>query len=308
VLGLLSKESIASAAGVIAALFFFLGMVPAWRPGLRRHALARFSARSLPFLLLVVPYTAMTFSTDRDDPTSIARAMYSFGPHIGQNLWWLVARLAAPLGQGHGPTVPAAGHAGAALLLALALLALLRGRNETRFLIAWTAIALTPLALWRPELMVGRFTYMASAPFGVLLALAGARLAAGFSRLLPRRLPRPVPALALTVGVAAVLSTLTLRQSLERTREGETYRLLVATLREDYPALPAGSEVVLLDGIWPGPFHAVFLNSVADTLYGPGCVRIRNADGTVADRAPRRHDVIRILYRDGRLHAESNPD
>jgi hypothetical protein len=72
-------------------------------------------------------------------------------------------------------------------------------------------------------LLVGRFTYMASAPFGVLLALTGAQLAGGLSCRLPRAVPRPVPALALTLAAAAVFGALTMEQnSSARARESRT--------------------------------------------------------------------------------------
>jgi hypothetical protein len=309
VLGLLSKESVASAAGVITVLFFLLDRradLPPRPPSLKGREGGRggrFVLRIAPFWLLVAPYTVLTFVTDTDDPTGITRVMYSPGLHVGQNMWWFLARLAAPLENGHGPTVNLAGHAGAALLLGAAVLALVRGSNQVRFLVVWTAIALTPLALWLPELLLGRFTYMASAPFAILLALAGAWAVARVENVVPRALPRWAPA-AVLVGAAIVgLGLLTVEQNRERTREGETYRILVSALRRDYPNLPDGSAIVLEDGVWPGPFHAIFLNSVADTLYGPGRVQIRNAgpDDAVTGAA------LRLRYDHGSLVAVDVP-
>jgi hypothetical protein len=308
VLGLLSKESVASAAGVVTALFFFLGLVPAWKPGARWRSVRRVAVWCLPFWLLVLPYVVITFVNDRDDPTGVVRVMYTFGPRIGPNLWWFLARLAAPLEAGHGPAVSAAGHIGAALLLAAAVWLTLRGRNEERFLVAWTVIALTPLTLWRSDLLLGRFTYMACAPFAVLLALGGARAADVVARRLPRSVPRWAPAAGLILVSALILGTLTMGQDRERTREGEIYRLLVATLKNEYPALPQGSEIVLMDGVWRGPFHAIFLNSMADTLYGPGVVRIRNTDGSPAGVLPQQHEIIRLQYQGGALVSEAHAD
>jgi hypothetical protein len=290
ILGLLSKESVASAAGVITVLFFLLG----------RTDRTRFFLRIAPFWALVLPYALLTFRTNTDDPTGITQAMYSPGPHIGQNLWWFLARLAAPLEIGRGPTVTVAGHIGAAILVIAGLVVLLRGSAQARFLVLWTAIALTPLTLWLPALLVGRFTYMASAPFAVLLALAGAAAARRLSAALPRAVPRWAPAAALGAIAVLGLSVLTLEQNRERTREGESYRMLVATLRRDYPDLPSGSEVILEGGIWSGPFHAVFLNAVADTLYGPDRVRIRSAEPGAA-LPDRGRETLQLRYEGGAL-------
>jgi hypothetical protein len=305
ILGLLSKESVASAAGVITVLFLLLGVLPVWRDRTaRREAMIRFVRRIAPFWALVVPYTAFTFLTNTDDPTGVTQAMYSPGPHIGQNLWWLLARLAAPLEIGRGPTVTAAGHAGAALLLAGAVLLLIRGSNQARFLVLWTAIALTPLTLWRPELLVGRFTYMASAPFAILLALGGAAVVSWSAAVVPRAIPRWAVGAALVAVTMTGLGLLTLEQNRDRTREGDSYRILVSALRRDQPVLPEGSVVILEDGIWPGPFHAVFLNAVADTLYGPGNVQIRNADPGIAVPDLDVAASHRLRYEGGTLHVQ----
>lgn len=303
ILGLLSKESIASAAGVITVLFLLLDLLPAWRDrATRGDAVVRFVRRITPYWALVVPYTVFTFLTNTDDPTGVTQAMYTPGLHIGQNLWWLLARLAAPLEIGRGPTVTLVGHAGAALLLTGAILLLIRGSNQVRFLVLWTVIALLPLTLWRPELLVGRFTYMASAPFAILLALGGAAVASWIAAIVPRSAPRWMPGAVLVIVATAGFGVLTLEQNRDRTREGDSYRILVTALRRDEPELPSGSVVILEDGIWPGPFHAVFLNAVADTLYGPGNVHIRNADPSIAPSGLESIGSYRLRYEGGTLH------
>lgn len=299
-LALLSKESTASAAGVITVLCFLYVFLPERR-------LRRFLLDVLPFWALVIPYIAFTYLTDTDDPTGIITHMYFLGGHVGQNMWWFLARLAVPLRAGHGPDVSVVGHAGAALLLAGGALVLLRGPREGRLLVLWTGIALTPLALWRPELLLGRFTYQASAPFAILLALGGAWMVGRLR--LRARTPAGVGMAAapawlvggvLVLAAAALLGGLTVTQNRERTREGEDYRVLVMALRRELPALPPGSEVKLLDGIWTGPFHRLYLEAVADTLYGAGNVKLVNVD---PGDAPAAVDgvTIRLRYRDGRL-------
>lgn len=308
VLGLLSKESIVSAAGVVTALFLLLDLLPAWRDrARRREAAVRFLRRIAPYWALALPYTAFTFLTNTDDPTGVTHAMYAPGFHIGQNLWWMFARLAVPLEIGRGPTVTATGHAGAALLLAGAILLLIRGSNQARFLVLWTVIALTPLTLWQPELLVGRFTYMASAPFSILLALGGAAVVSWFFVAVPRFVPRWAPGAVVVAAAVLGFGLLTLEQNRDRTREGEIYRILVTALRRDEPDLPAGSTVLIEDGIWPGPFHAVFLNAVADTLYGPGKVHIRNADPAVAPSDVDAMGAYRLRYESGALHQPGSP-
>lgn len=292
-LALLAKESTASAAGVITVLFFLFVLLP-------RRRWRRFVLAALPFWALVLPYTAFTFVTNTDDPSGIVRRMYFPGPHVGQNMWWFLARLAAPLENGHGPYVSVAGHLGAAVLLIAALGILAWGSATTRFLVLWTGIALTPLAPWRPDLLLGRFTYQASAPFAILLALAGAWLVARAGDRLPGGAVVRLAGPALILAAVAVLGTLTIVQNRERTREGEMYRLLVRTLQREFPSLPPTSEVVLIDGPWTGPFHARYLQAVAETLYGPNNVRIVNVEpGTSPESSEGK--ALRMQYRHGLL-------
>lgn len=290
---LLTKESTASAAAVITVLCFLFVFLRGgdWR---------RFVAAVAPFWAVVIPYIAFTFITDRDDPTGIIQHMYFVGGHIGQNMWWFLARLAAPFELGQGPHVSRAGHIGAALLLVAGALVLLRGSMPARLLVLWTVIALTPLAPWRPDLVLGRFTYQASIPFAMLLALGGGWLAGHLRPALPRAVPGWAPGVAMLLIAVAVYAPLTISQNRDRTREGETYRVLVEGLRREFPTAPPGTEIVLVDGVWPGPFHARYLQAVADTLYGAGRARIVNAEpgasleGTGANR-------LRLRFRDGVL-------
>ena len=292
-LALLAKESTASATGVITVFLFLFLFLPGW--DYRRFVLA-----CAPFWVIVIPYIAFTFITDTDDPTGIIRRMYFLGGHVGQNMWWFLARLAAPFELGQGPHVSIAGHIGAAVLLAAGALVLLRGSMQARFLVLWTGIALTPLALWRPELLLGRFTYQASIPFAVLLALGGAWLAERVRSRLPRAVPAWTPGLALLGIAVAVYGSLTITQNRDRTREGETYRVLVNALRREFPSPAPGSEIVLVDGVWSGPFHALYLEAVADTLYGTGNVRIVNAEPG-APMATEGEKLLKMQFRDGAL-------
>lgn len=278
VLALLSKESTASAAGVITVLFALTVYPPARDSRRLVSALA-------PFWALVIPYIVLTYLTDTSDPSGIVRQMYAPGAHIGRNLWWFAARLAAPLGVGQGPQVTAFGHLAAVVVVALAALALWRGGNQGRFLVLWTVIALLPLALWRPELLLGRFTYQAAAPFAVLTALGGARLVEQW-RPAYRHNQAPQLGATLALVVAAVYGALTISQNRGRTREGELYRVLVTTLQRDFPTMPDQGEIALIDGVWSGPFHALYLEAVADTLYGRGNVRLINIDAGATAPAP----------------------
>ncbi len=267
VLALLSKESTASAAGTLTVLF----LLRVYLPG--RQA-ARFVRAVAPFWLLVLPYIAFTYITDTEDPTGITRMLYAPGWHVPTNLWWMVARLAWPVGNGQGPVISAAAHTGAVAVTAAALIVAVRGQAASRFLVAWMVIAMTPLTLWRPDMMLSRFTYQAAAPFAMLCAWGGWLLL----RRLPLRQSRAPVGLAALAIVAALLAWLTAGQNRVRTREADSYFLLVHELRRTVPQPPAGSEVVIMDGPWSGPFHALYLEAVAETLYGRDTVRLRNVD------------------------------
>ena len=292
VLALLTKESTASAAGVLTVLFAFYVAWPRWQQtGYARTALGALVRAAAPFWLVVLPYIVLVYITDTADESGIVRQMYRPGPHIGQNLWWLLARLAAPLKTGRGPTVSVAGHLGAALLLLGGALIAWRGSRSARFLALWTLIALTPLTLWRPDLLLGRFTYQAAAPFAVLLALAGAWLVERLGAARPR-LRQPAGG-ALTLAAALLLGLLTIDQNRERTREGEDYRLLVTALQREAPTAPPGGAITLLGGPWSGPFHALYLAAVADTLYGPGAVRLTQTD---AETEAQENGALRLRF------------
>jgi hypothetical protein len=283
-LALLTKESTATAAAAVAALFLFLDPAPWGWERLRRAAW-----RSAPLLLLVPPYALLTFLSETDEPTGIARAMYHPGLHAAQNLWWMAARLGWPFGDGHGPTVSVAGHLAAVVLVVVAVAIALRGGGLLRFLVTWTVLAMTPLTLWLPQLMLGRFTYQAAIPFSILLALALAWLAGHLSR---RQTRAFVPALPIAV-VAAAFAASTLAQNRERTAEAAAYGRLTALVRAALPdaAAAAGTTVVVAGGPFDGPFHALYLQALADTYYPPGTVRLQWQPAETPTPSP---DAIRI--------------
>ncbi len=277
VLALLTKESTASAAAVVAVLFLLLDPEPAGR-------LRRAVWRAAPFFALVLPYALFTYLGDTDEPTGIARAMYGPGLHAGQNLWWLAGRLAAPLGGGYGPHVSAFGHLGAVLALVAGVVILVRGPMLARFLVIWTFIALTPLALWRPDLMLGRFTYQAAAPFSILLALGIVTVA------LPARWGATAAVALRAVIVASLvagLAALTVHQNRERTREALAYGRIERLLPASLPPGSGAAAFVILGGPFDGPFQALYIQAMADTRYGVGVATMRwlPAESDVADEA-----------------------
>jgi hypothetical protein len=291
VAALLTKESTVSCAAVVTVLYVGVCLPT------RRLRLRQVVAVVLPFWLLAVPYTVFAYLADTDDPSGLARYMYAPGPHVVGNLWWFLGRLAAPLAAGQGPGMPRSGHVGALVLAGAGVWLVLRGGRTERFLVLWTVIALAPLAPWRPELLIGRFTYQASAPYAMLLALGGVRAMRWVSLALPGRPPVWALGTAATLAAATLLGGLTIAQNRARTREGETYRLLVTTLRAAYPAPPPDGRIVLESNVWTGPFHALYLNAVADTLYGAGRVRIVN----IAPGSPLPASAGWLRYHDGEL-------
>lgn len=320
VLGILAKESVASAAGVITVLFGLALLAPGRNGHPLAHRLRAFVAAVAPFWLVVLPYIAFTYLTDRSDPTGIANLMYHPGVHVFENLWWLLARLAWPAGVGSGtlapdgtfgagPPVALAGHIGAGLLVVAGLYVLWRGPHAARALVLWTVIALTPLTPWLPQLMLGRFTYQAAAPFALLVAWGGAVLAGRVGRHLPSVLPRWAMGVALLAFLVSFNAPLTVVHNRERSREAADYQLLVSALRRELPEASEGTRVEIVGGPWRGPYHALYLAAVVDTLYGAGRVHIEQrdavtgsvvrVDGRVQSRPP---EVIVLAYARGELH------
>jgi hypothetical protein len=74
------------------------------------------------------------------------------------------------------------------------------------------------------------------------------------------------------VGLVVALAALTVHQNRERTAEALAY----GELEQRLPPFGGGvTDIVVIGGPFAGPFHALYLQAMADTRYGTGATTVR---------------------------------
>jgi hypothetical protein len=115
-----------------------------------------------------------------------------------------------------------------------------------------------------------RYTYISTPFFAILVAVA-----AGFVFHHLHRLWKPgayALAAASLVTVAGLYAWQTSHQTQPFVEETERWDQLVAGLQDNYPDVPAGSSIYVIDeeGRWSNPFWYGWLQSVSRSIYGEG--------------------------------------
>ncbi len=170
--------------------------------------------------------------------------VYVRGSHIVSNVWLYLGRLLYPVGlefPGHlGTAHIAAGSA----VLAVTLVALVRGPALARVCAVFLLLAIVPylpIKIWGAT----RYTYLASVPFAILAAVLFAE-AARYGRRLTPALPFALAVVAF--GVLGLYGWQTWTQNHQQAEVSDGWRALVTALRAAYPELPAGSTVYVRGG------------------------------------------------------------
>ena len=160
------------------------------------------------------------------------------------NLWVYLGRLLYPIGMELPGSVHAAHKAAGGVVLAIALLALMRGPALARISAAWLVIALVPylpLDLWSAQ----RYVYLASVPFAMLGAVSLRELVRATTRFAPA-----APALLAFGALSAIglLSWQTWEQNQTMAGASDRWRDLVTAIERSEIDPEAGSTVYLRGG------------------------------------------------------------
>jgi hypothetical protein len=192
---------------------------------------------------------------------------YGLGWHIPRETWVYMSRLAYPVGQIQ--TEPSAMEwIWGSIVAGFAIFFLVRGPNIARVAAIGMVVALMPYApgkIWTAT----RYTYMALPFFGILVALT-----AGFVFHHALRIYKPLAyalAGAALIAVGGLYSWQTIEQTDPFLDDSERWEVLVTQLHAQYPEVPAGTTVYVVDdeGLWTNAFwQPTWMTSVGRALWG----------------------------------------
>lgn len=226
----------------------------------------RLLAHAAPFIGLAAAWLAYYARSDNDQ---IRFADGAWGTHVFSGYALYLSWLLYPV-----RTIPLDPDAvrwtiGAVVAVALAW-SVVRGPNLARVAAVGVLASLAPFVpvVWTTS----RYSYGAMAFFAPLAALAGYGLYER-ARSLHRyaRAPANVVALALIATVASLYAWQSYAHNARSGRDSERWRLLVDELRANYPALPPGTTIWIVDGPWTEPLSQYKeVPNVPRAVYGDG--------------------------------------
>jgi len=198
--------------------------------------------------------------------------LYVRGDHIITNIWLYLGRLLYPVGLEFPGHVGTAHVAAGSAVLAVMVVALVRGPALARFCVVFLVLAIAPqlpIKLWA----AARYTYLASVPFSILAAIVFVE-AGRYGRRLTPALPAALAFVAL--GALSLNGWQTWSQNRQQAEASDGWRTLVTALRETYPEVPAGSVVYVHGGpltnelmqcaVMPSLGHALWGDSLLFTV------------------------------------------
>ncbi len=282
---------------VLPAYYFFVHSPEDWR---QPRAWVRF----LPFFAVLAAYAVMRYSITRDVASGAGgNAVGSVGWHMFTNVFLFNGWMLVPIFSSLGRWLPVVMGFAAILLMRVHEHSFFRGGRAGRFVVAWwyVVVFVYSTAGWIKPLMAGRYLYMASGAFAILSGLA---LVWGLD-LVRRWRPdlRPLAGLAVPVAlivvVAPALSWGTLHHQdtfSDGVRDGQ---LFLDQLREEYPSLPEGSTLYVVDPPFTllfagGPF---FLTPAVQWYY-PGVEAKNITEEQALEIAGTMSDQDHIIYYD----------
>lgn len=193
---------------------------------------------------------------------------YTWGPHVFSNYAVYLSFMAYPAKAiPHDPDTLRWVLAGVVIVASLAVAA--RGPKIALVAVPGIALALlpfVPVKIWTAS----RYTYSAVAFFAPLAAIAAYAV---YERLRGvhrwARVPVNVLALVFVAAVAALYGWQTYARDTQSGRETARWRLLVDELRANYPTVPPGTTIYIVDGLWTNPMEQyTWVPGVARALYG----------------------------------------
>ena len=210
---------------------------------------------------------------------------YELGPHMLTQAWALVSQMVLPITETTPVDVllykiPALQWSAGMVAIAAGVVMFAAGSMRLRFLLIWTAVALSPFTLWGVNYTSPRYVYMAALPYSIVLAWSlvaavshGFRLKAHLGRGSSVFVWASRAALASVVVLAAYASSQTL---VERNRawsvQAERYGQLVTALQGALPDVPPHSRLVIYYSPWPD----FWATSVVQSLYEDSTIRVIN--------------------------------
>ena len=262
-----------------------------------RRAPLRLALHSLPFAAVAVGWSVFYEAFPNDQ---LRFDGYGWGPHIMRNYAVYLSYIALPTRA--IPLEPGTGRVllAAAMALSGAVLAL-RGPQLGRVAVAGVGIALlpfVPVEIWTAS----RYTYAAVAFFAIGAGIVGVAL---YDRVASWHRRVHGPAMALGLAFVAVVAGLYSWQTHARdARSGEgtaRWKLLVDELRANYPSVPPGTTIWIVDGPWTNPMEQyTWVPSVARAVYGDAAA-FDLPRSAYTQEPPKMDGALFLEWRDGRL-------
>ncbi len=257
VLGFLANE-----AGVVMAAVLFVYFTAASL--FKRRDLLDFTVKMVPF---AVASALLVGGLSGCGCQGVDGTFYGIGWHIPRETWVYMSRLAYPVGA--IPKDPSALEwAVGSVVAAWCIFFFVRGPNIARFAAVGVVAGLMPYVpskLWTAT----RYTYMSLPFFAILVAIAFGWVHHHTVRL-NRYFAHALAAVAL-VAIGGLYGWQTMRQTQPFVQDTARWQLLAHDLRAQYPTVPAGNTVYVVDdqGQWTNPYwQAGWMLSVGRALYG----------------------------------------
>jgi hypothetical protein len=283
VLGFLANEG-----GVVlgGAIFVYVAAFSLFR---RRDVLS-FALKMAPFAIAA---TVLVSSLSGCGCQGVDAGFYGPGSHIPRETFIYMARLAYPVGAIKlDPTTIE--WVWGSIVIGFAIFFFVRGPNIARVAAVGMLLGVAPYVpgkIWTAT----RYSYMSTPFFAVLVAIA-----AGFVHHHLARLYKPaahVLAAAALATVGGLYSWQTLHQTQPFLRETARWHLLADDLRADYPTVPEGTTIYVVDNenLWTNPYwQPTWMTSVGHALYGKN----------VSVRALTSNDLAKLQrsYGDGQMY------
>lgn len=291
VLALGSREPGAAVFLILPAYYFL-----AYRPGDWRQP--RAWLRFAPFFAVLVAWGLLRLSITREVASGEgASGVGKLGWHMFINVFKFNGWAVVPVFSQVGAWTPVATGIAAIAVLRVSEQLLRKGSGAARFVVAWWYLAILPYSTQETWLLAGRYMCFGMTAFALTCGMFVAWLAEGsWVASLPRlpQWPWPTIARATAAGAVAVSAVILIVVALHRedtfSRGATEARAVLDQLQAQYPTLPAGSTLHVVDP----PASTIFVDKPLFLepevrLYYPGVARV---DFLSRDQLPKLEDSL----------------